>query len=174
MNTIKSTLPATILPVLIIDLLALGFILLMPAMSHMTGIPFYFIEPMRILLVVALIFSNRYNAYALAVLLPLFSFLVSGHPSPVKMIIIMAELLLNAWLFLGFLQKTKKPFLSMLTSVLLSKVFCYSMYWVVFSWAFVVEESATIFLVSQMAVTLVLSTLVAIISSKRQIRSSRD
>jgi hypothetical protein len=156
-----------------VDLLALGLILLMPALAHTTGIPFYFLEPMRMMLIVALIFSNRYNAYAIAVLLPIFSFLISGHPALVKMSIIIAELLLNVWLFLKISGKTKKPFISMFSAILLSKLFCYLMYWIVFSQAFVIEESQPVFLISQLAIALVLSYFIAIISAKRPLESMK-
>jgi hypothetical protein len=163
----KSLFALPIVQSILVDLLALGFILLMPALSHTTGIPFYFIEPMRIMLVVALLFSSRGNAYAIAVMLPVFSFLISGHPAPVKMAVIVVELLLNVWLFLTLIKQTHKPFISMFSSILLSKLFCYLTYWVVFSRTFVIEESQTIFLLSQLVVALVLSAIVAAISAKR-------
>lgn len=170
MNTITQTTPATIVfRTLLIDLLAVGFILLIPAMSHLTGIPVYFIEPMRIMLVIALLFSNRYNAFVLAILLPVFSFLVSGHPAPVKMLIISAELLLNAWLFTVLFKTMKRPFLSMLSSVLMSKIFCYAMYWIFFTRTFLAGESQTIFLISQLVVALVLSLFTAVVVTKRKL-----
>jgi hypothetical protein len=169
MNIITQTTPsAQVFRTLLIDLLALGFIFLTPAMSHLTGIPVYFIEPMRIMLVIALLFSNRYNAFALAVLLPVFSFLISGHPAPVKMLIISAELLLNAWLFTWLVRSWKQPFLSMLSSILISKIFCYAMYWVVFTRAFMVLESQTIFLITQLIVALTLSLFTAIVMTKQK------
>ncbi len=172
MNTItQSTSLTQVVRTILIDLLALGFIVLIPAMSHLTGIPVYFIEPMRIMLVVALLFSNRYNAFVLAILLPVFSFLVSGHPAPVKMLIISAELLLNAWLFTVLLQTMKRPFLSMLSSVLMSKIFCYAMYWIFFTRTFLIEESQTIFLMSQLIVALVLSLFTSIVVAKRKLMS---
>jgi hypothetical protein len=45
----------------------------------------------------------------------------------------------------------------MLLSIAGSKVFCYFVYWLVFSWAFVVEEGEPIFLLVQVVVTLLLS-----------------
>ena len=90
---------------LVNDVLALAVICLVPAFSHMSGIPVYFIEPMRVMLVVAILASHRTNAYALAMILPLTSFLVSGHPEPVKMMIIMAELTLNTWLFYQLMNR---------------------------------------------------------------------
>lgn len=154
----------------ITDIAALVFVGLVPAASHLFKIPIYFIEPMRVMIVLALLYSSKWNAYALAIVLPLFSFLVSGHPAPVKMMVIMAELVLNVWLFLFFYQKSKMPFLSAFGSIILSKIFCYVMYLVVFSMAFVKAEADMTFLFAQMILTLLLSSLVGIIFSRRNSR----
>jgi len=154
----------------ITDIAALVFVGLVPAASHLFKIPVYYIEPIRIMLVLALLFSSRWNAYALAIVLPVFSFLVSGHPAPLKMMIIMAELLLNAWLFLYFFQKTRRSFLSAFSSIIISKVFCYAMYFVVFSMAFVKAEAEMTFLLAQMIFAFVLSSFVWLISSRRNSR----
>ena len=154
----------------ITDIAALVFVGLVPAASHLFKIPVYYIEPMRVMLVLALLYSSRWNAYALAIVLPLFSYLVSGHPAPLKMMIIMAELVFNAWLFLLFYQKTRKSFLSAFGSIILSKVFCYAMYLVVFSTAFVKAEAELSFLVAQLILTLVLSSFVWLILARRNSR----
>jgi hypothetical protein len=155
----------------ITDIAALAFIGIVPAASHFFKFPVYYIEPMRIMLVLALLYSSKWNAYTLAIVLPLFSFLVSGHPAPLKMIIIMAELALNAWLFLYFYQKTRRSFLSAFGSIIISKVFCYAMYLLVFSMAFVKAEAEITFMVAQMILTLVLSGLIYLITSRRNSRN---
>lgn len=154
----------------ITDIAALVFVGLVPAASHLFKIPVYYIEPMRVMLVLALLYSSRWNAYALAIVLPLFSFLVSGHPAPLKMMVIMAELVLNAWLFLYLYRKTRKSFLSALGSIIISKVFCYAMYLVVFSMAFVKAEAELTFLLAQMILTLILSGLIWMITNHRNSR----
>lgn len=154
----------------ITDIAALVFVGLVPAASHLFKIPIYFIEPMRVMLVLALLYSSKWNAYALAIVLPLFSFLVSGHPAPVKMMVIMAELALNVWLLLFFYQKSKMPFLSAFGSIILSKIFCYMMYLAVFSMAFVKAEAELTFLFAQMILTLLLSSLVWFITYRRNYR----
>jgi len=145
----------------------LVFVGLVPAASHLFKIPVYFIEPMRIMLVLALLFTSRANAYALAIVLPLFSFLISGHPAPIKMMIIMAELALNVWLFLYFYQKTSRSFLSAFGSILISKLFCYGVYFIVFSMAFVRAEAEITFLIAQMILTFVLSGMIWLITTRR-------
>jgi hypothetical protein len=154
----------------ITDIAALVFTGMVPAISHVFKIPVYYIEPMRVMLVLALLYSSRRNAFALAVVLPLFSYLVSGHPVPIKMMIIMAELVLNAWLFLYFYRKTGRSFLSAFSSIIISKVFCYTMYLAVFSMAFVKAEAETAFLLAQLILTLLLSSLVWIITHGRNSR----
>ncbi|HNX43736.1 MAG TPA: hypothetical protein PLJ84_06900 [Bacteroidales bacterium] len=156
---------------LVSDAIALAFICLVPAISHLSGVPVYFIEPMRLMLILAILSSHKANAYALAIILPLVSFLVSGHPEPLKMAVIMAELLVNTWLFYLLLARTAKPFISMLTSIVVSKIFCYTLYLVVFSLAFVKAEAGTVFLVSQLLVTLLLSVITYLFLSAKQQKS---
>jgi hypothetical protein len=156
----------------ITDIAALVFVGIVPAASHLFKFPVYYIEPMRVMLILSLLYSSRWNAYILAIVLPLFSFLVSGHPAPLKMSIIMAELVLNAWLFLFFYQKTRKPFLSTFSSIIISKIFCYSMYLVVFSMAFVKDEAEMTFIFAQVILTLFLSSLVWFISNRRNTNSN--
>ncbi len=154
----------------ITDITALVFVGIVPAASHLFKIPIYYIEPMRVMLVLALLYSSRWNAFAMAVALPLFSFLVSGHPAPIKMMIIMAELLVNAWLFLLFFEKTRKSFLSSFGSIIISKVFCYTMYLMVFSIAFVKSETEMVFLSAQLILSLLLSGMVWLIAFRRNSR----
>lgn len=123
-NTTSVILKKPTIVSLLFDLLALTFIFFVPAISHMLSVPVYLIEPMRIMLILALVHTNRTNAYILAIGLPLFSFLVSSHPVFLKMILIAAELSLNVWLFY-LLRKHTSAFFAVLGSVLLSKVAYY-------------------------------------------------
>ncbi|MFZ4705502.1 MAG: hypothetical protein ACOYMF_05785 [Bacteroidales bacterium] len=152
---------------IIFDSAALAFIGLAPAFAHFASLPIYMIEPMRLMLVLALIHTNRMNAWILAAILPLFSFLVSGHPEPLKMLVITAELLANTGLFLVLMRWGKYPFLAMFLAVGLSKVFCYSLYMLLFPWSFVVAEAQTGFLMIQGAVAILLASYTAFIFMKR-------
>jgi hypothetical protein len=82
----------------------------------------------------------------------------------------MAELLLNAWLFLYFYQKTRRSFLSAFGSIIISKVFCYAMYLIVFSMAFVKTEAEITFLFTQLILTLLLSSFIGYIINRRNSR----
>ncbi len=108
------------------DLLAVLFIYFIPAIAHMLKVPVYFIEPMRLALILAMLHTTKRNAYVLAITLPVFSFLISAHPVFAKMLLITAELTLNVFLFYYLFNKMKSAPLAILTSIVLSKAFYYS------------------------------------------------
>lgn len=97
---------------LLIDMAALAFILLVPSLAHLFSFPVYMLEPMRVMVILSLAHSTRQNSYLLALALPAFSFLVSGHPEAVKMMIITAELVLNVFLFYLVAARTRNLLLS--------------------------------------------------------------
>jgi hypothetical protein len=146
-----------LLKALLIDMAALAFILVTPSLAHLFSFPVYMLEPMRLMMILSVAHSTRKNSYLLALSLPLFSFLVSGHPELVKMMIITAELVLNVWLFYFMASRVRNIFLAGLVSILLSKVFCYSAYLLVFPMVFVRDEAGTMFLVVQSLTTLLFS-----------------
>lgn len=124
MNTLQLTSRKTLNYVLF-DILALTFIYFVPTISHMLSFPLYLIEPMRIALILALVHTTKKNAYIIAITLPLFSFLVSAHPVFYKMMLISGELVINVWLFYFILSRTKNAFVSILSSIVLSKAIYY-------------------------------------------------
>lgn len=109
----------------IFDFVALGFIFLMPAFSHMLAFPLYFIEPMRIMVVLAMAHTHRNNAYLLALALPLFSFVMSGHPMLVKAVIISLELMVMTGIFY-LLKKYISIFAAIFSAVIISKLFYFA------------------------------------------------
>jgi hypothetical protein len=80
---------------------------------------------MRIMLILAIVHTNRRNAYLIAITLPLFSLLVSAHPSLIKTSLITGELLLNIWLFFFLSEKLSNNSLSIFLSIIASKLFYY-------------------------------------------------
>ncbi len=110
---------------ILLDILALAFIYFVPAISHLVSLPVYFIEPMRLMLILALVHTNRQNAYILALSLPLFSFLVSAHPVLPKMFLIAFELSLNVFLFFLLVKKFKNLFFPIFISIVGSKIIYY-------------------------------------------------
>ncbi len=109
----------------IIGSFALLLIYFTPALSHLLNFPLYLIEPMRLMLIIAMVHSNRQNAFLLAISLPLFSFAVSGHPVFYKMLLISAELALNVYLYFMFVRIFKNSFTAMLSGIVISKMVYY-------------------------------------------------
>jgi hypothetical protein len=108
------------------DVFAVAFVYFVPALSHLTSLPIYLIEPMRLMLILAIAHTSKRNAYIVAATLPIFSFVVSAHPYLIKTFLITGELLLNVWLYFFFVEKFKNKFSSMILSVGLSKMAYYA------------------------------------------------
>ena len=108
-----------------IDIVALAFIYLVPTISHLLSVPIYLIDPMRLMLILAIVHSNKANGYILALTMPVFSMIISGHPAFPKMILIAVELAMNVFLFYLLLKKLKQPFLAIFLSIVMSKILYY-------------------------------------------------
>ena len=109
----------------VFDLLAIGFIYIVPVISHLFALPIYYLEPMRLMLILGIAHTSKKNAYILALTLPLFSFIISAHPVFLKTMLISAELLLNVWLYFFLVEKIKNQFGSIFLSIAISKVIYY-------------------------------------------------
>lgn len=158
---------------ILIDLLGIAFIYFVPTLSHLVGLPIYLIEPMRIMVILAMAHTNRTNAYILALTLPLFSFAVSLHPVFAKSLLITAELVLNVWLFYFIIKKTGNHFAAMFSSIIISKVAYYLMKFGLIS-ALVIESnlfSTPILL--QLLMTLLFSTYIFFIFRKKAVAESK-
>jgi hypothetical protein len=70
--------------ILLIDVALLVALYLVPSLAHLTALPLYMLEPMRVALCVSLLFTNRTNAYFIALTIPLASAMITGHPPPLK------------------------------------------------------------------------------------------
>lgn len=112
---------------IVIDLAGLALIYAIPTLSHLLSFPLYLIEPMRIMLILALVHTTKTNAFIIVLTLPLFSFMISGHPIFPKMILIALELLLNVTLFYLLVKKINRIFPAILLSILLSKLAYYGL-----------------------------------------------
>jgi hypothetical protein len=157
MNTIQLSSRKTITSI-VFDILALAFIYFVPTISHMLNFPLYLIEPMRIALILALVHTSKQNAYIIALTLPLFSYLVSAHPVFYKMMIISGELIINVWLFYFIFNRTKNAFVSILSSIVLSKAIYYLAKFIAIAIVFKVNENiVSTSLYIQAATTLVFS-----------------
>ena len=109
----------------IYDILALAVITFAPALSHLTAIPIYLLEPMRIILLLSIVHTSKKNVYLLAVALPVLSFIISAHPTIIKSLLISSEMMLNIFLFFYLIKFFKNPFPPAMLSILISKLYYY-------------------------------------------------
>lgn len=121
-NIVKAKLKAK---TFIIDFLVLLFIYLVPAISHLMAFPIYYLDPMRIALIIALIHTSKRNSFIIAITLPIFSFIISAHPSLIKSFLLSGELLLNLSIFFLLKDKIKNVFITLLLSIAVSKIIYY-------------------------------------------------
>jgi hypothetical protein len=107
------------------DVVAIATIFLLPPLSHLTGIALYKLDPMRIVLFAAIVLTHQRNAYLIALLLPLVSFMISSHPHFYKVFLIATELLTNVWLFYVFAGRIRNTFIATIASIVVSKIAYY-------------------------------------------------
>lgn len=124
-SLIHSSVSINSIKAFLIDTIALAFIYFLPALSHLTSIPFYMIEPMRLVVICCLLHTNSRNALLIAITIPLFSFFISSHPSIIKSTLIMVELLINLMMFYYLFRKIN-VFVSMFLSIVIAKIVYYS------------------------------------------------
>lgn len=112
----------------LIDLALLAGLYLLPGFSHVTALPLYMFEPMRVALLIALLFTNRSNAYFIAFTIPLASAMVTGHPVPFKALLMGIELSILVAAYSYLVQLARVPAFAALTAaIVLSKVIYYTM-----------------------------------------------
>ncbi len=143
--------------ILSIDIIALAAMYLMPGAAHLLSFPLYLLEPIRIFTILAILYTNRYNAFILAATLPLFSFFVSGHPVLFKMMVITIEMLLNVLLFYSGIKLIRNKFISMAAAIILSKLVYYSFEYFLLKEALIPSDAVGHPLLIQVGLVLVLS-----------------
>jgi hypothetical protein len=167
-NTASIDLSAEKIKTILFDTSALAFIYFLPAVSHLLSFPLYLLEPMRIMLVLSVAHTSRKNAYIIALTLPVFSFLISSHPSILKSLLITGELLINVWLFFYFSDKFKNIFTSAVLSIIVSKILYYAFKMLFISAGMLNSELISTPILLQLSVTLVLSGYLFFILNKRE------
>lgn len=142
----------------IVDFTILVIVYLIPSLSHLLGFPLYLLDPMRCMVLGSLLFlGNKKNSFLLAITLPLFSFILSGHPIVIKNALIAIELVTNLTLFFLFVSKHLNEGISMFLSIVLSKFLYYGLkYMCIISGLLSVELLSTS-LVLQFIVAIVIS-----------------
>ncbi|TVQ16611.1 MAG: hypothetical protein EA361_03895 [Bacteroidetes bacterium] len=155
----------------LLDGFALAFIYLMPTFSHILPFPVYFMEPMRIMVVLAMMHTHRNNAYILALTLPVFSFVIATHPVFFKALLIAIELTAMVGIFY-LLRRYMQGVAAIFSAIILSKVFYYAMKLLAVQWALITlrpnESIVGIALWIQLLTTLVISGYVWFILHKKK------
>jgi hypothetical protein len=152
---------------LLLDIVALVVVYFTPIIGQLVHFPFYMVEPMRLMVVLSIAHSSRANSYLLALSLPLFSWAVSGHPEFYKMLVMTGEITINVFLFYYLIRKSDSVFLSIIISIVVSKVLCYIFYLAFFSMMFIREEAEPSFLIAQVISTLVFSFYIFFVLGKK-------
>ncbi len=107
------------------DFFAVLFIYFAPALSHFANFPLYYVDPMRFVLILAMVHTKKENAFIIAFTLPLFSFFVSSHPVFAKAGLIMMELSLNLVIFYYLTKKFNNVLFPVFLSIIASKIVYY-------------------------------------------------
>jgi len=150
-----------IIRILLTDLVSITLIYLIPAISHLSPFPLYYAEPMRLVAIAAYFVSrNKWNAYIIALTLPVFSLIFSGHPTLFKASLISVELFLNIWLLDWILTKVKwSSFLALGISIVISKACYYAVKYVFISISLLEGKLISIPLQVQLMATILMSSI---------------
>jgi len=150
---------------ILLDVVAIAFIYLVPTFSHLLSFPLYFIEPMRIMVILAMIHTHRNNAYILALTLPLVSFALAAHPVLIKSMLIAIELVAMVAVF-QLLSKRVHLFAAIFLSIWISKLFYYIMKFAAISTIMPGESMVGIALYIQLITSIVMSAYVFLVLRK--------
>lgn len=113
--------------VMVVCAALIGFVCLVPAMSHLLALPLYKLNPMLLALLGGLLLlKDRRAVLLLAALLPIFSMVVVGMPTPGRALCMVAELLTLTALF-ATLEHRMPTFVALLVAMIASKVVFYGM-----------------------------------------------
>jgi len=149
------------------DLLVVIAIYFVPAIAHIFSYPVYIFDPMRIVIVMSIIYTNRHNAFLLAATLPIFSFLVSAHPYFYKALIITSELSINVFLFFFLKDKFKNLFAALFASIVIAKIFYYAVKSTLVAFALIGTDVVSTPLYVQLIVAVILSVYIQFFISNK-------
>ena len=156
--------------IVLLDLILLLLIYFLPTLSHLIGFPLYLLDPMRIVVLSSLLLlGNKKNAYILALTIPLFSFMFSGHPIFPKNILISIELITNIFVFFSLRSKINNTFISIFFSIVISKLIYYGLKYLFVIFGILEMEIISTSLLIQLSVALLISILFSIFHSKDKI-----
>jgi hypothetical protein len=153
--------------IIIFDLLAVVAIYLIPSISHLLGFPLYYMDPMRLMLILSLLYTTRNNTFLIAATLPIISLLISAHPSLIKSLLICGELTLNVSLYYMLSRNFKNHFTPIFLSIVVAKVFYYSAKYISLNNSLIKGELFSTPIYLQISVVILFSGFVYLIRSRR-------
>ncbi len=124
-NSISIVIPQSITRILVADVLVILCFYITITVAHILPFPLYKLDPMKIIVLVTVIYSTRWNSVAIAAALPVLSFLSTGHPVFPKFLIMSSELMVFAFVLSSFRIRQLKGIISFLSAVLISKILYY-------------------------------------------------
>jgi hypothetical protein len=116
---------------------------------------------MRFFLITGFVFSKiRINPYILALTIPFFSTITSGHPIFFKSVLIAAELLMNVAVLDYLIRRSgNHPFFALLSSIIVSKIFYYISKYIFIQFGIITGGLVSTNIIIQLIVILAISTL---------------
>jgi hypothetical protein len=110
---------------ILFDVFALTVIIFLPDISRLLGFQLYIIEPIRLLLVLAIAHTTKQNALILSIVLPITSYILSSHPVVSTMLLMISEMLINVWLFFYLSKRIGNIFYAAVGSIAAAKIYYY-------------------------------------------------
>jgi len=111
--------------VLLTDILVVSAFFLTLLVAHILPFPLYKYDPMKILVLITVVYSSRSNSLAIAAALPVLSFLSTGHPVFPKFLIMSGELMVFAFVLSSFRLRQSNRLIRFLGAVFVSKIIYY-------------------------------------------------
>lgn len=160
--------------ILLIDVALLVALYLVPSFAHLTALPLYMLEPMRIALFVALLFTNRVNAYVIALTVPLASAIITGHPPPLKAVLMGIEFSILVASYSYLVQRPRiSAIVALGAGILLSKLAYYAMKFVALSTGLLAGSLISTPLQTQLVVAIGTTAVFGLVEYYRPGRSGR-
>jgi hypothetical protein len=143
-NSITLKLSASV----VLDILAVLFIIFLGDISRLIGYPIYILDPMRMMVVLAI------------ALLPFISYYFGGHPHLLKTCLMATELLLNVWLFWFLFSKIRMSLMAILLSIIFSKAVYYLLKYICIQQGWISGDLVSTPLDIQMVTTIIFSAFI--------------
>ena len=159
----KSSITLKLSASMVLDILAVLFIIFLGDISRLIGYPVYILDPMRMMVILAIAFTPRWNGWVLALLLPFISYYLGGHPHLLKTCLMATELLLNVWLFWFLFSKIKMSLISILLSIIFSKAVYYLLKYICIQQGWISGDLVSTPLDIQVITTIIFSAFIFIV-----------